>query len=281
MTASRRLARGIVITVAAATVLLGLADAAHAAPGDNGPLAAPSLEKPQFGESTAQSVTLHWIDRSDNEQGFRLYRLTVHGTWVLVADVATHNMAGITEYYSVKDTDTSMSAQCYQVKAYNAGNTSASGLQCTVRPDPVRFPQYLTSSATQWRGLTSISGGTGELRNPGLYSSNLVYSERVFGVNLDWHEDGTSVWTVQGQAGPEVMWGEAVALRVLGGGWLRYGTQTWGVDLQLSDTPVYEWYILGGQPGQPMGGTDFALWNRAASGYLVWAQQSYGVNLGI
>jgi hypothetical protein len=280
MTASRRLLR-LAATLTAAAIVLAGAGAAQAAPGDNGPLTAPGMEKPQFTESTAKSVTVHWIDRSDNEQGFRLYRLGVSGAWKLVADVPTHNMAGIAEYYTAQDTDTSMSAQCYTVDVYNAANTARSNMQCTVRPDPVRFPQSPSKNAPQWFGLTSVSGAAGQLQNRPLFNENLVYREQTFGVNLDWVEDDPALWTVQGQAGPQVLWGEAVALRVSGGGWLRYGTQTWGVNLQLSNTPVFEWYIVGGQPGQPMTGSDFALWNRTAAHYLIWGQQQYGVNLSI
>ena len=64
------------------------------------------------------------------------------------------------------------------------------------------------------------------------------------------------------------MYGEAVALRVWGGGWLEYGHQDWGVDLQLSDTPSYEWYVLGETPGWDIDGGEFALWNSAAHDYL-------------
>lgn len=273
--------RGATVVAGVAAFLLMVSGIAHAAPGDNGPLSAPNLHKPNLAESTARSVTLHWTDRSDNEQGFRVYRLKVSGSWVLVADVATRNMPGMNDFYTATDTDTSMSAQCYQVVAYNAANTATSATQCTVRPDPNRFPQVVSASAVQWFGLTSVSGAAGPLRNRPLFSSHLVYSDRVFGVNLDWDEDGPSLWRVEGQAGTQIMWGESVALKVWGGGWLTYGDDNVGVELELSDTPIFEWYIVNGQPGEPMTGADFALWNRRSGSYLKWGQQQYGVNLVI
>jgi hypothetical protein len=84
------------------------------------------------------------------------------------------------------------------------------------------------------------------------------------------------------------MKGEAVAIKVWGGGWLKYGHQTWGVDLQLSPTPVYEWYAIGLQgdisestrAGYDLGdGGTFALWNSAAQAYLVHGDQTFGVDL--
>ena len=76
------------------------------------------------------------------------------------------------------------------------------------------------------------------------------------------------------------MAGEKVALRVWGTGWLKYGVQTWGVDLQPSDTPVYEWVVAGqSAPGTTLDGQDFALWNTATQDYLVRGHQTWGVGL--
>jgi hypothetical protein len=82
------------------------------------------------------------------------------------------------------------------------------------------------------------------------------------------------------------MRGQALALHVKDGGWLKHGTQTFGVDLQLSDTPVYEWYALGTTgsnrssfPGNPIDSGDFALWNRSAQDFLVAGHQTWGVDV--
>ena len=75
------------------------------------------------------------------------------------------------------------------------------------------------------------------------------------------------------------MRGQAVALRVWGGGWLKYGHETWGINLVLSDTPSYEWYVLAGTPGLPIDNGGFALWNSVAGDYLVYGERTWGVNL--
>jgi len=79
------------------------------------------------------------------------------------------------------------------------------------------------------------------------------------------------------------MYGEAVALRVWGGGWLEYAHQTFGVDLHLVSKPVYQWYILDGTAGaavdSPTDPSNFALWNSAANDYLVHFGETFGVDL--
>jgi hypothetical protein len=68
-------------------------------------------------------------------------------------------------------------------------------------------------------------------------------------------------------------------LRVWGGGWLEYSHQTFGVSLHLVSTPVYQWYILGGTPGDTVDSSEFALWDSAASDFLVEHNQNFGVDL--
>jgi hypothetical protein len=76
------------------------------------------------------------------------------------------------------------------------------------------------------------------------------------------------------------MYGQAVALRVWGGGWVKYGHETWGVDLHLSNQPVYQSYVVDAPPGTPIAGGQFPLWNSASHRYLVEQHQTWGVSLG-
>ncbi len=238
-------------------------------------------------------MTVKWFDRSNNELGFKVFKRDTSGNWQQVYQVATRDMAGMgdgnvsggTDYRYV-DTSTNLSGQCYEVAAYNSTNSGYAAEECTVRPDPSRFPQEVASAAPQWGGLSNTNDGTGVLDNANM-DMNLLYGEQTWGVNLTW--GNTSLWRVEAQGGPQLMKGQAVAIKVWGGGWLKYGTQTFGVDLQLSATPVYEWYAIGIQQGDAGertfagasltdGGT-FALWNSSAQAYLVEGHQTWGIGL--
>jgi hypothetical protein len=263
------------------------------------PIAILGVQHPHVGapglydlQVTASAVTVKWYDTSDNELGFKVFRRDTSGGWQLVYQIATRNMAGAgsgDEYggtdYSWVDTSTNVSGQCYMIAAYNASATGYTTEQCTVRPDPSRFPPYVGRAAVQWSGLSNINDGTGNLVNTNL-EQHLLSGNQTWGVDLTGGD--SSLWRVEAQGGPHLMKGQAVALKVWGGGWLKYGNQSFGVDLQLSSTPVYEWYAIGAQgnadenPDAGLSLTDagtFALWNSSAQAYLVHGYETWGVSL--
>jgi hypothetical protein len=224
------------------------------------------------------AVTVGWYDRSTDEQKFVLYRRTASGAWQEIYEVPTRNVTGGGDYYFV-DTDRSLSGQCYRIAAVNQNGGGYTSEECTVRPDPGSFPQSVPSAVKQWTGLSNVNDGTGDLQSTTRSSdTDLIWSNQTFGVDLNWSEYPT-LWKIEAQGGPQLMKGQAVALRVWGGGWLTYGHETWGVDLQLSDTPSYEWYVVGGTPGTAIDGGTWALWNSAANDYLVYGDETFGVNL--
>jgi hypothetical protein len=225
------------------------------------------------------AVTIRWYDRSTNEQKFILYKRTLTGAWRDIYETPTRDSAGTGTNYSYVDSDRSVSGQCYMIAAVNQDGAGYTKEQCTVRPDPSRFPQTIPSKVKQWFGLSNVNDGTGNLQT-GVRNSytTLTHSNQTFGVDLDWSKYPT-LWKIEAQGGPHVMYGQAVALRVWGGGWLKYGNQTWGVDLQLSSTPAYEWYVVGGIPGNPIDNGEFALWNNTTHDYLVLSHQTWGVDL--
>ena len=241
-------------------------------------------------QATASTVTVKWYDRSDNELGFKVFRRDNSGTFQLVYQTATRNKAGSgpgTDDYSYIDTSTDLSGQCYLITAYNdaaAGNTAE---ECTVRPDPSRFPLFVGGAAPQWSGLSNTNDGTGILQNTNIGSdSQLLAGHQTFGVSLTWGEN--SLWRIEAQGGPQLMKGQAVALKVWQGGWLKHAVQSFGVDLQLSSTPVYEWYAIGVKGDSTEGshagdnitdGGTFALWNSSAQAYLVHGYQTWGISL--
>jgi hypothetical protein len=249
----------------------------------SGPVTAPGLSPLQ---ATASSVTVSWSDRSTNELGFKVFRRDLSGNWHLVDQVASRDVRGSGSTYSWVDTSTDLSGQCYMIAAYNANAGGSTAEECTVRPDPRRFP-LLVPYAQEWSGLSDTNDGTGELLNID-NNQQLRYADGTFwhGVNLAW--GNSSLWRIEAQGGPHLMKGQAVALKVWGGGWLAYGNQTWGVDLQLSSTPVYEWYAIGRRndpSDSSWAGSDledgggFALWNSSAHAYLLASYQTWGVSL--
>jgi len=230
-------------------------------------------------QASSAAVTINWADASTNEDKFVVYRRDLHGNWQAIYQVPTRNVAGGGAYTYV-DADHSISGQCYMVGALNSLDGGYTGEACTVRPDGSRFPQNPPQDVKQWTGLSSVNDGTGNLQTTKRTSyTTLRWADQTFGVDLDWSEYPT-LWKVEAQGGPHVMRGQAVALRVWGGGWLVYGHQTWGVDLSLSSTPSYQWFVLGGTPGTGItSGSAFALWNSAANDYLVLSGQTWGVDL--
>ncbi len=228
-------------------------------------------------QASSGSVTVGWYDRSTDEQKFVVYKRNLQGAWQQVYEVASSDVGSADGDYYWVDNDHSVSGQCYMVAAVNANGAGDTSEECAVRPDASRFPQSVPSAVKQWFGLSNINDGTGDLfnspRNRSLYHSN-----QTFGVDLD-YTDHPALWKIEAQGGPHVMYGQAVALRVWGGGWLKYGNETWGVDLQLSSTPAYQWYVVGAPAGNPIDQGEFALWNSANNAYLIASHQTWGVSL--
>jgi len=232
--------------------------------------------------ATAESVTLNWTDRSSNETKFVVYRRDVQGNWQSVYTVPTTDMAGSRNSYVWVDNTKSLSAQCYYVAAVNDQYQSGTSELCTVRPDPAVYPQYPSAQMQQWWGLSNKNDTADPLYN---HAANmyLQYEDRTFGVSLSWSENQQNNVKLerQGSIPQPLMLGEAVAIRVWGGGWLAHGIQGFGVDLVLSDTPVYEWYLVSGAPpGTTISSSaPFALWNRSAGDYLVNGDQTWSIGL--
>jgi hypothetical protein len=235
---------------------------------------------------SAAAVTVGWSDGANspnyNETGFTVYKRDNTGAWTPMHTVtARHDIAG--DNYSWTDTSTAVSGQCYVVASVGNGNSGWSVEECTVRPDPNEFPQNPPASTVQWYGLSSVNDGTDALYNAN-QDANLVYQGRTFGVSLGWDTAYHSNIKLQrqGNNNEPLMKGEAVALRVWGGGWLSYGQDSFGIDLHmsLSDSPAYQWYVVGdGAPGNSLDGGEFALWNKATGDYLVEGDQTWSINL--
>jgi hypothetical protein len=220
------------------------------------------------------SVRLCWVDKSTDEQSFKVYRRGTNG-WYLYTVYGTRSSSGVGDQYSVTDYDTGVSGQCYMIAAVASGEDPGySSEQCTVRPDPNLFPQTPPSAALQWNGLSSLYDGTGDLYNR-QRGESLTWAGQSSGVDLGF-SSSRALWKIEPFIdSPHVMFGQVVALRVWGGGWLTYDNIN--DQLVLADTPSYEWYVLSGSqpPGtlidaRPASQTQgFALWDNHAKAYLL------------
>jgi hypothetical protein len=109
-------------------------------------------------------------------------------------------------------------------------------------------------------------------RNDGI----LGYQSRRLGINLGWvKRAGPGNWTFSRANGADkqpVREGEAVALRNATGGYVYYGKRRWGINLNWSSTPKYEWKVS-------KSGNLFALRNEATRDFVVYGRRPIGVNL--
>jgi hypothetical protein len=115
----------------------------------------------------------------------------------------------------------------------------------------------------QWT-ILNLEGGETEIRPHKRYllknSTNrhfLKYKDQgaFGGINLGFTDDAEPStakkvvqWRFLNQSRTSVKYGEPVAIANRDG-FLRYGERPIGINLQWSDSPVFEWRLLGGRPG--------------------------------
>ncbi len=117
--------------------------------------------------------------------------------------------------------------------------------------------------------------------------SYLIYEEREYGINLGWgaiDEPTLSLNVVRQDASDTtpIKYGEAVALGIRDGGYLRHGQREYGINLKWSEDPVYEWQIQGS--GSSAGtdvrlGVALGLFNNSVGDTLFYDPRRYGINL--
>jgi hypothetical protein len=122
----------------------------------------------------------------------------------------------------------------------------------------------------------------------------LQYESQTFGINLGWTDNAEPATAEKvakfflnrpGTDSSPVMYGELVAI-AWGGAkppYIRYEHRTIGVNLGWSESPVFEWKILGGKIGTPVRTREvFALYNIKSEGgeFLINFDRSLGGDLG-
>lgn len=84
---------------------------------------------------------------------------------------------------------------------------------------------------------------------------HLTYGKQKLGINLVFkpNQEFKTHFRLPDGLEREVLFGERVAFGIGGGeAFLRYGARTWGINLNWSGRPAFEWRVVGGQNGTPI-----------------------------
>jgi hypothetical protein len=123
----------------------------------------------------------------------------------------------------------------------------------------------------------------------------VTYGRREYGINLVWirskpQTDNFTLSRASG-AGGQINYGDVVALKEKTGGYIYYKSRKYGINLEFSAQPVYEWEVRGGRTGTPVvqgkwgdspnniSDVMISLYNRTINCYVVYGTREYGINL--
>lgn len=163
-------------------------------------------------------------------------------------------------------------------------------------------PQAVPAGTRIWQilpGAPLVPGQSFSLYTspPGQF---VVYGRREYGINLNWakrkqqHDSGAPAnftFSRPSGTGEPIKFGEAVALRERTGGYIYYKSREYGINLEFSRRPVYEWEVQGGRTGTPVIARNegdspsnisdvvISLYNRKINCYVVYGERKYGINL--
>lgn len=173
--------------------------------------------------------------------------------------------------------------------------TIASG-ESLVNEEIERYIQWMLG-ATKPRGLIQPKASISEHpeRSYNLKNSAcrkyLQHEEQEFGVNLGWTNDGSNTtgdkvarwfFTRKGSDDNPIRFGETIAL-ALGGNpsFLHYDKRAFGINLEWSTKPVFEWKLLGGKIGEPVHTQEWiAIFNEKVGECLIYFDRPVGGNIG-
>jgi hypothetical protein len=119
----------------------------------------------------------------------------------------------------------------------------------------------------------------------------LQWEHQTFGINLGWTDDASSEtakrvsrWFLTRRTTDQtpLRYGELLALGNGGNpSFLRYADRTVGINLDWSNTPVFEWKILGGPIGRRVSSAHWlALYNKRAGDCLIHFDRTVGGDIG-
>jgi hypothetical protein len=119
----------------------------------------------------------------------------------------------------------------------------------------------------------------------------LQHEEQTYGINLGWTDDAepetakkVARWFFSRSAEGDrpLRYGETIAI---GNGkkpsFIRYKERTVGINLDWSNTPVYEWKLAGGELGQPIDPRKYlAIYNQKGGEFLIFFDRTRGGDIG-
>jgi len=119
----------------------------------------------------------------------------------------------------------------------------------------------------------------------------LIYEEQTFGINLGFSRDATAnteqaarrwFFARQEGNGGQITFGEKLALAEgIGRSFLYYTGRPFGINLDWSNPPVYEWQIVGGTVGSPVNrNTRVAIFNAKVGEFFVYFDRNIGAEIG-
>ena len=132
-------------------------------------------------------------------------------------------------------------------------------------------------------------------RNTNLKNSHtrkfLQWEDQDFGINLGWTDDASpatalrvSRWffTSPSDDPSPIRYGQSMALGYgTSPSYIHYAERTFGVNLDWSATPRFEWKLLGGTIGQEVRSGDWlALFNQTAGDCLIYFDRTVGGDIG-
>lgn len=119
----------------------------------------------------------------------------------------------------------------------------------------------------------------------------LQYEEQELGINLGWTDDATeatekrvSRWFFtrrEGTGGP-VRYAETIALaNGTGRSFLRNAPRPFGINLDWSNAPIFEWQVLGGHAGSVVKrNTPVAIFNTSVREFFTYFNRNVGGHIG-
>jgi hypothetical protein len=118
----------------------------------------------------------------------------------------------------------------------------------------------------------------------------LQWEDQTFGINLGWTDDASAATSVRvsrwfftrSDTTHPIRYGDKLAIGNGGSpSYIRYAERTWGINLDWSDTPRYEWKILGKKKGVAVRSNDaVSIYNTVTKQPLIYFDRTVGGDIG-